>query len=232
MPDGIAGRRIPTAIQNRLGSGKLEKGNWPNNIDDDNVYLIAWDFAHECNGPDCPVFDICEYKKYWQMKQEDLGKPGVTNKCMLQQRYMKHVIHAVMEHLNTGKMNQKDILKMGYHILPLYSQLFKFKLWEYGNSELVYISEKGTPKVHPVYKEIREIIKTITMIWKDMSGDARNPRKADMDKIGDSSFIDAMHEGFEDTNEETDEVSTDGVGIDFENDEKPKKTKNRRRKKK
>ena len=229
------GRRIPTGIQNNLGDGKLEKGNWQ--MGDEKIYILAWDFAKECEGDKCPIHHLCKYKESWKMKPEKQGQPGATSNCLLHQRYLKNVMHGVIQKMQSSKdFTQESVLKLGYQLLPLYDQLFKFKMWEYGNQQLVYVSEKGTPKVHPVYKEIREIIKSITGVWREIGGlqkDDNAPKG-----LSDTSFIDAVANGTEEEPQEVaQDVSQEGAGMDFSESqaEAPKKKKksgvNRKRQK-
>lgn len=231
MGRGPTGDLIPTSVQNHLGKGRLEKGRW------NEYYLISWDFAEECQGKKCCLYDICDYQNYWNMRKEGQGKPGYTNKCMMQQRYLKNVLHAVMESMTKRKDSSKEaIIRMGYHMMPLYSQLFKMKLYEYANKQLVYSTDKGGPKVHPIYKEIREILKTIEGVWARIAGPKKTRKSAT--EIGDGSYIEAMYEimGEEESEEEEEqEESPNGIAMDFEAgdlpDEKPKRTQKRKRKK-
>lgn len=221
MSRGPKGARIPTSVQNHLGDAKLEKGNW------NGLYLIAWDVAEICTQEDCPMYDRCVYKDQRHMRKKEQGKPGYTNKCLLQQRYLKNVLHAVVETMMFKNDSSKEqVVRMGLHIIPLYAQLFKFKMWEYGHEELVYTSEKGTPKVHPVYKEIREIIKTIEGVWVKIGGNRKNAKRAG--EIGDTEFVDAMYEEI-DENEAPKQITSEGLGLDF--DEGYEETKQSRKKK-
>jgi len=231
MAHGEQGRRVPSSIQNHLGNGKLEKGRWTvGEGEDQSFYLMAWDFAKECTDEDCPLYHLCEYRNYAHMNK---NHHSVTTKCMLHQRYLKNVLHAVVEKMKRSEdFNQESVIKLGYQMLPLYDQLFKFKMWEYNNEQLVYVSEKGTPKVHPVYKEIREIIKTISGIWRELGGvDKKN---ADPKGIGDRSFIDAVHSVGGEA-EAPEPADGEGTGMDFSQstvDEKPKKKDTRKKKRK
>lgn len=243
MPLGKEGNVIPKGnLKNKIGNAVLEKGAWQyGNKEEENFYLIAWDFATDCTGKDCPLYSKCHYTKQWEVNK--------TNKCRMQLRYMKNVIFAFVDKMRKAKKSdQEDIIKLGYHLLPLYAQLFKFKVWEHGNSELVIHSSRGDPRVHPVYKEIREIIKTITNVWRDI-GD-KVGKQDDPGKIGDGAFIDALYtvEDGEvkddkgsglDFDEEQSEVNDKGEGLDIDVyntaalpkkvDNKPKKKKKKRK---
>lgn len=233
MPTGPAKKRIPTTIQNHLGSGKIEKGRWKlyGETSEDGFYLLAWDFARKCDGKKCPIWHLCEYKDSWMMREDKQGEPGATSNCMLHQRYLKNVIHAVVQKMKDRKdVTQEGVIKLGYQLLPLYDQLFKFKMWEYGNEELVYISEKGTPKVHPVYKEIREIVKTISGVWREIGGMDKAP--ANPKDVGDESFIDAVSSATDQESQEVAEnVSQEGTGMDFGPAPEPPKKRKKKRKK-
>jgi len=248
--------RIPQTVFNELGKGKLEKSRWSRESPGENVentlYLVAWDFAEKCNGSDCALYDICVYKDNWKLKAKNQHKSGATDKCMMQQRYIRNVISAFMSVANKSQkeidIGEDNVIKLGYELIPLYAQLFKFKCFEYTNKDVVYMTEKGTPKVHPVYKEIRETIKTIAGVWKDVVP-RKDAKKADPKGVGDTAFIDAVYGGgeeaeskngsgidFEEVEEETDET---GSGIDFDKHsdvpdkvQKRQKSRKSRRKKK
>lgn len=204
------GKALPGSVRNAFGEGKIEKGRWGRG--ENSVYMVAWDFVEECTHEDCPLHGICHYVDSFYMRGN--GVNGGSNKCLMQQRYLKNVLHAVMDKIGDkkGEMNQENVIKLGYHLMPMYAQLFKFKCFEYTKPKLVYTTEKGTPKVHPVYKEIREIIKTLSGLWRDIGGDPK--KRPDMGKIGDASFIDAMFEE-ENNNPIGEEESAKGTGLDY-----------------
>jgi hypothetical protein len=70
-----------------------------------------------------------------------------------------------------------------------------------------------------VYKEIREIIKTITTVWKDI-GDSVKMR-VNPTSIGDGAFIDAMYSTLDqgDESEEQQNTSDKGSAWDFDEEE-------------
>lgn len=193
--------KIPNNLQQSFGTGILEKGRWGQS-----VYLLLWDFVQKCNYTECPLYDICQYRKSHMM---DPKNPMCTDKCVLHLRYLKNVVSAVMEKVeNKGEMKHEHVLKMGYSMLPLYTQLFKFKMWEYSNQDIMMKTKDGV-KVHPIYKEIRDTIKTINSMWKEVVGQSK--RGPDPSKMGDAAFIDAMY-----SVEEGGHNSSDGSGIDFD----------------
>ena len=216
--------RLPGAVRNDIGAVKLEKGTWNCSSDTEkSFYLIAWDFAFKCRYEDCGLFERCTYVKHWTMRREDLGKQGRTDKCRMQQRYMKSIIYAFVEKMRSAKKSeQESVIKLGFHLLPLYAQLFKFKLLEIDNDELLMRTARGDSKINPIYKEIREIIKTITTVWKDIGSSTR--MKMNIRDVGDSAFIDAMYSAVEGDDEDEDadkSVSEKGTSWDFDEEDSP-----------
>lgn len=199
------GNAIPGRVNTFLGDVRLEKGRWGEG--QNSFFLLAWDFAEDCTGNDCPIYEKCYYMQNWKSIPCEQ-----TSKCALQQKYLKNVMKAVVEKMQKNKATEETVIKLGYHLIPLYAQLFKFKMWETYNREIIVYSQ-GSPKVHPVYKEMREIIKTLTSVWKDIGSVFKE--KADPSKVGDGAFIDAMYS----YDGDSEEVSSKGSGIDFESED-------------
>ena len=214
MPTGPRGMACPTTVRNKLGKGKLDKGRW------EKLYIWAWDFAEPCNPDVCELQELCTYKKDHRMSQD--GKPYAlkSTKCLMQQRYLRTVLHSIVETMQRKKnVTTEQMIRMGYQMIPLYSQLFKFKQLEYGNEDLLYAT-KGGLKVNPVYKEIREIIKTIEGIWNKLTTTLKDKKPAG--EIGDGGYSDAMSEAMGDVidmEEDIEELGNEdeGFGIDLEN---------------
>lgn len=243
MPTGPAGMSAPVRVRNKLGKGKLEKGRW------EKLYIWAWDFAEECDPDDCELFDLCEYRKgHHALKAGESPKALKSSKCLMQQRYLRTVLHAVVETMQRKKVvSTEQMIRMGYQMIPLYAQLFKFKKMEFTNHELTY-TVKGAVKINPLYKEIREIIKTIEGIWNKIASGLKDKKPAG--EIGDDGYMDAMSkamgEDVIDLNEPEPEEEADpdeGIGLDLEDlpmmpdigsmtKPKPKVKKRRRRRRK
>ena len=58
--------------------------------------------------------------------------------------------------------------RVGMHLIPMYKTLCKLYMDELAVTHPTYESDKGTRHSHPVYKEIRDTLKMIMMIWKDI----------------------------------------------------------------
>ena len=66
--------------------------------------------------------------------------------------------------------NQEQVVRIGFELLPLYKMLFKFKVYEYCLADPTCPGDRNVLKMHPIYKEIRETVKTINQVWKDING--------------------------------------------------------------
>jgi hypothetical protein len=65
-------------------------------------------------------------------------------------------------------LDASDTFKIGMQLIPLYSQLCRQKIVEKSVLRLAYQDAKGVTRIHPIYKEMRETMKTISCLWKDM----------------------------------------------------------------
>lgn len=97
-----------------------------------------WEGIPDCSGKKCPVFDTCQYPK--------------VGTCGLRKRYI-----SVVERLILGCLEKKSPrakLKIGFHLIPLYNQLFTAKL----NCIAKDSSENA--------REVRGILRAIELIFK------------------------------------------------------------------
>jgi len=97
-----------------------------------------WEGIPDCSEKKCPIFDTCQYPK--------------TGACGLRKRYL-----SVIERLILGCLEKKSPrakLKIGFHLIPLYSQLFTAKL--------NYIAKNSSENA----REIRGILRAIELIFK------------------------------------------------------------------
>ncbi len=222
MPDKW-GNKLPNTVKDNIGSTKIEKGRWQGSSTDkkkgkEDFYLVAWDFAYDCTYEDCVLFDKCEYVKKKVMQRENRNPKYIpfSKKCLMQQRYLRNIIYSFVEKMQYAKkLEQECVIKLGFHLIPLYAHLFKFKVLEQTNSEILMTTARGDQKINPIYKEIREIIKTITSVWKDIGSSAR--MQMDTKNVGDSAFIDAMYSSeLLEESEEQEETSDKGEAWDFD----------------
>jgi hypothetical protein len=131
----------------KIGDLTLEKG-----IVRKDVSMFAWDGVQMCDPDICAVVDRCGYIK--------------RGKCAVQMKYLEALYNAI---LGTYKyMDDVMLFKIGMQIIPLYVQLVKMQMLELSLTSPIYTTDKGAVLPHPVYKEIRETLKTIYTMWKDL----------------------------------------------------------------
>ncbi len=148
------------------------------------VKFFAWDAVQDCSKNNCPAFKKCEFLK--------------KGKCAVQVKYLKTLTETIQR--NYKYLDEMQLFKVGMQIIPLYSHLLRLKLVEMGIEEVIYMNNKGGKFVHPVYKEIRQTLLTITMMWKDLEitphipdPEMGNSGEEEVDYLnGDSSYADNL----------------------------------------
>lgn len=147
-------KEIPKTMMQSIGSLKVTKGS----IGD--LPIVIWDALDMCKGEECILFgNGCPY----------MPKQGLP--CTIQMKYIRQVYAGYMNNLLANdEVDSIIVTKIGFHLIPLYVHLIKMKIEEHGSSSIWDVDGRGNRKVNPVYKEIRETIKTITAINKDLFG--------------------------------------------------------------
>ncbi len=137
-----------------------------------NLSLTAWDSVPKCDPLHCPVANRC--------KHISEGK-----KCAVQGKYVEHFFTAVFNAFGE-RTDELTRFKIGVQIVPLYCNLMRMYITEMSLHDPFYITEKGTIVTHPVYREIRETLRVLAAMWRDleMSWDFRSkPNLSDLDEF-------------------------------------------------
>lgn len=226
-------RNMPAHQSNRAGSLRMNRGEITKRVGSQT--MIMWDVAMNCLFKECPFYERCPYVVKWRNKYDSEGR---TKKCRAQIEYTNTIYRAMMDRFDAARITDEQVAKIGLQIIPLYTQLFKMKMIEYslGYDKVAQFGAKGGISIHPVYKEIRELIKTINSVWKGVgSENIKNGRKSskdvkeDVEGFGDTSFYKMMMEGEEIDNgkPQWDDPPDEGEGLDLESEKKkkPKKKK-------
>jgi len=114
--------------------------------------LFAWDGIQDCSAVLCCVFDKCLFLK--------------RGKCAVHVNYIRQLTDTIA--CSYKYLDEMQYFKIGMQIVPLYSHLLRLKLLEMSLSQIVFVNNKGIKFIHPVYKEIRQTLITIHMMWKDL----------------------------------------------------------------
>ena len=134
----------------KLGNLDLDKGDIRTGHK-----LIVWDAVQDCIRERCPIYSKCDYPK--------------KDKCTVQVRYIETLILTVK---NTYKyLDDVQLAKVGLHLIPLYSHLVRLKIIEKSieTNNIVQTTNKGMRYIHPVFKEIRQTLQEINMMWRDLT---------------------------------------------------------------
>jgi hypothetical protein len=132
-----------------VGELALDKGQIANR----KMSLFALDTVQDCDHNRCPIEEKCSYQKF--------------GKCSVQMKYLEALYGAILG--TYGKyLDEAMLFKIGMQIVPLYVMLVKMQMVEMSLDGPTYETEKGAVLAHPIYKEIRETLKTIHTMWKDL----------------------------------------------------------------
>ena len=122
--------------------------NLPKRVNDGKA-VITWQSFSPCHKSDCPISPSCPY-------------PGKSNRCEVEVKFIQCAIKAIID---ANQLTETQVHHAGVALMPLYSHLVRFKLVEYSLKTPTINNGKG---IHPIYKEIRETVKTINKIWTDL----------------------------------------------------------------
>jgi len=147
-----------TVLKGRIGNNKFP----------------IWDAVGPCMET-CGLRETCTYDKS-------------ARKCKLQVMYLRTVLDIVLENLpNKESPSEYVLTKVGLMLMPLFKQLITMKILEHALTD-PEIGEDGKVKIHPVYKEIRVIIKDIDNVLKELGMNRVQAAPA----VGFNPFEDAM----------------------------------------
>ena len=132
----------------RIGSLDIDKGEARTGH-----VFYAWDAVQDCIKEHCPIFNKCNYPK--------------IEKCAVQYRYVDTLCTII---LTTYKyLDDVQLTKVGLQLIPLYSHLCRLKIIEKSitTDNIIQSTNKGK-FVHPVFREIRQTLLMVNMMWRDL----------------------------------------------------------------
>lgn len=137
--------------QQDICSIKLQKGRV------EGYSFTSLDYVGPCKGEECPIADECIY---WQNNSR-------IATCRVEGNYLRGVHETFMELVE--KVPDPFVMQwVGSHMMKLYHQLIKMQLEEMAiKGRLTYQEKGGKMAIHPVFREIREIIRSIRSEWRD-----------------------------------------------------------------
>ena len=141
-------QEMPGRMQTAMGDLSINRGK----IED--RHLIAWDTIQDCRDEECILTTMCYYKR--------------EGKCTLQMNYLRAVQNMVFRNFR-DTLTETQLFRIGLHLIPLYKVLIKLKMRELVVDDVLTETTQGSLKAHPVFKEIRDTIKLIEMMWKSLN---------------------------------------------------------------
>ncbi len=141
--------------------------------------LFSWDVVPTCPVPPapntdvpltmivCPAILLCDFAK---SSEDKVIKCGVTT------QYLRGTAEILFNNF-ASLLSEDDFYRLGMHLMPLYRMLAKLKIHELGVRRAVTTSDRGVTKANPIYKEIRETIKSIEAMWVSLQLSGPNKRK-------------------------------------------------------
>lgn len=156
--------------RHRLGNVEIHKG-----ATRDSIPVVMWDAIPQCTPDECKMQEACPYIQ--------------TGKCGVRLKYIKHVYSSLL-----GQVDREDaiaLFKIGFHLVPLYGHLIQFKMEEFGQ-RVMNTASNGKRYINPIFKEIRETIKTINIVMKDLRGSVEADILRDAMTHGDNEYYDNL----------------------------------------
>lgn len=159
--------------------------------DNDSTPAYVWAVVGNCRGNRCPLRDKCQYVK-------GVRYPLV---CQSQSQYLRSIYRCAV--LTAGADCPEEVMALiGLELVPLYDQLFRLKMHLHNPDQMtpMHLTANGSLRVDPAMKEMREVIKTLRQVWKEVrerSVVKQHKRTAfsgdDPAKLGDQAWIEAMY---------------------------------------
>ena len=147
------------SIQRKMNALSPYKGYFSK----DTLYY-AFDAVDYCIGARCRAFDYCPYEK---PKVSEKTGEVIRRRCQFQQNYLRGVSLMIWRNYYET-ITEIELFHVGMELMPLYKNLAKLNLREMAVEDVVYTDDKGIMRSHPVYKEIRDTIRQISMLWKSL----------------------------------------------------------------
>ncbi|TET77128.1 MAG: hypothetical protein E3J43_06205 [Candidatus Heimdallarchaeota archaeon] len=132
----------------RFGSLTVSRGK------EDNLYLYAWEAIPDCTDKLCPLDKRCSFTRR-------------DGKCQVIAGIVKGALTSILSNYGP-KLNNAVRNRIGTHLMPLYSDLARMLVYETSLTSVHFVDQLGNPRINPVYKEKREVARTIETMWKQL----------------------------------------------------------------
>jgi len=112
------------------------------------------EYVNKCKQEDCPFYERCGFIK------EGL--------CGFDASFFVRIVKFLLRLEHDGRISETAFTHTAIAILPLYRQLLQLYKVECSlNGEMfIIVNGQVTTRIHPVYREIREVLSKIAEMWK------------------------------------------------------------------
>lgn len=131
--------------------------------------IITFDAVRDCSGDRCPISEACPYTH--------------AGKCTVETKFLKNIFASIVDNIDQNKMTQELLNKITLHLMPLYHQLIRFKKKAFSIEDVCFMSVQGGPRIHPIFREIRECIRHIESTQRSMGIDGEYERAMGLDRF-------------------------------------------------
>jgi len=114
------------------------------------IRKVMWDACRDCDEENCPISHECPYS-------------GESEKCHVMRLYLDEMFLSALN-VCGKEINSKEMIRIGVHLMPLYSTLCWLKI-HFKNLDNPFYENNSGIKVHPLLGEIRKTVQSIEQIW-------------------------------------------------------------------
>ena len=140
---------LPRRFHDNIGKMFIQKG-----FDHTGVkQILSWETVKPCRGERCVAYNLCEYTE--------------GPRCKVESTYLRQV-SAIIYRSYISVMDEPTMMRVGLHLMPIYQNLCRLKIYEAGLGDLITEDSKGKSSINPVYKEMREHIKLLEQTWRSI----------------------------------------------------------------
>lgn len=154
--------------------------------------ICSWDFVEACTGKKCGIHERCKYFQEGKtVPKPELLEWGKNPPCLVQKHYVNSV-YTALTNPNRGELSPEDAVRVGLFVMPLFGSLIKMKIAEASMNGVVYFNKQGNPAINPIYREMRETMRSIDSILHGIGvSQIATPEEADYIN-GDPSYYERM----------------------------------------
>ena len=135
---------------------------------------ISLIYEQQCT-ENCPIHETCEFF-------------GKQDKCRPHAEYCASIYEAALD-VCAETFNTKEGIRIGTMLIPMFSVLFRIKVEYAAIRRIVYATESGDMRVHPIVGEMRKQVAAIEKAWNNLG--YKGPLPVDQQKRN-VDYVDAL----------------------------------------